>query len=443
LAPLWFAVPIPLTVIGFAAFSIIRVFARLDAVAIIERGKLSTEAQSPRRAARRSSPRPLSSWTFYLRHRRRGLILTAIMGLMILGVAFPVFFFSPMIEAQKPFYLNYLRHVGEVWPSGSRTVDPSVTGQIRSHPAVARVIPVTLLHLRISIPPVSENLVPIYGVSEDDLPYLLDLFELQLAEGRLPRTRSNEIALSEALAMNRGLRVGDTIGRPVDERDEGIPTELAVVGILRSRSGRALPNSDVSPGFVSSEYLESNELYASRPVRLLVVPVEGRKAELDVWLEENVTSTQTLVETYAAALRDMQQAIRSMLLLFAAVESVVAVVAAVALTALNYIFFSQRRDEFGILHAVGRGRPWLLLRTMRETMSLVALAWLIGAATCVIGLIYAQASIYTPMGLNMNLFNLTPWLFTLPIPLAVVSASAGTITRMLSQLDPVSIVERR
>jgi ABC-type lipoprotein release transport system permease subunit len=430
-------------VIGFAALGITRVFARLDAIAVIERGKLSTEAQSPRRAAKRSSSRPLSSWTFYLRHRRRGLILTATMGLMILGVAFPVFFFSPMIEAQKPFYLNYLRHVGEVWPSGSRTVDPSVTGQIRSHPAVAHVIPVTLLHLRISVPPVSESLVPIYGVSEDDLLYLLDLFELQLAEGRLPRARTNEIALSEALAMNRGLRVGDTIGRPVDARDEDIPTELTVVGILRSPSGQTFSNSDVSPGFVSSEYLESHELYSSRPVRLLVVPVEGRKADLDAWLEENVTSTRTLVETYAAALRDMQQAIRSVLLLIVAVESVVAVVAAIALAALNHIFFSQRQDEFGILHAVGRSRPWLLLRTMRETVSLVALAWLIGAAACVIGLIYAQANVYTPVGLNMNLLNLTPWLFTLPIPLAVVAATAGTIARTLSKLDPVAVIERR
>jgi ABC-type lipoprotein release transport system permease subunit len=429
-------------VIGFAAFSIVRVFARLDAVAIIERGKLSTEAQGPRRTAK-ASRRPLSSWTFYLRHRRRGLILVAIIGLMILGVAFPVFFFSPIAEAQKPFYLNYLRHVSEIWPSGSRTVDPSVTGQIRSHPAVARVIPVTLLHLRISVPPISENMVPIYGVSEDDLPYLLDLFELQLAEGHLPRARTNEIALSKALAMNRGLRVGDTIGRPVDERDEDIPTELAVVGILQSPSGRAHSNSDVSPGFVSSEYLESHELYSSRPVHLLVVPVEGRKAELDAWLEENVASTRTLVETYAAALRNMQQAIRSMLLLFAAVESVVAVVAAVALAALHYIFFSQRRDEFGILHAVGYGRPWLVLRTIRETVSVVAAAWLIGAAVCVISLIYAQAKVYAPMGLSLNLSNLSPWLFTLPIPLAVVAASAGTITRMLTQLDPVSIVERR
>ena len=460
-APLWFAVPIPLAVIGFVTFSIVRVFARLDAVAIVERGKLSMEARDHRQAAKasraphsrgpRSSAKPLSSRTFYLRHRRQGLALVAIMGLMILGVAFPVFFLLPMGDAQEPFLLNYLHYVGEVRPGVGHAVDSGVTAQIRSYPAVARVIPATLLDLAISIPPGSENLVPIYGVSENDMPVLVDLFELHLKTGRLPRAQSNEIVLSEAIALNRGLHMGDTVGRPVNERDREIPTEMVVVGILqrrppRPRSGQAgqtPPAGDVSLGFASSEYLESHELYSSRPVHLLVVPAEGRKAELDRWLEENVASTRTLVGTYDARLRDMQQVTRSLLLLLGAIESVVAVVAAIALAALNWVFFAQRREEFGILHAVGRSRPWLILRTIRETVSVVAAAWLIGAAVCVVSLIYAQAKVYAPMGLSLNLFNLSPWLFTLPIPLAVVAASAGTITRMLTQLDPVSIVERR
>ena len=76
-------------------------------------------------------------------------------------------------------------------------------------------------------------------------------------------------------------------------------------------------------------------------------------------------------------------------------------------------------------------------------MSVVAVAWLIGAAVCGIGLMYAQANVYGPMGLSLNFFNPAPWLFTLPIPLAVVAASAGTIARMLSKLDPVSVIERK
>jgi hypothetical protein len=80
---------------------------------------------------------------------------------------------------------------------------------------------------------------------------------------------------------------------------------------------------------------------------------------------------------------------------------------------------------------------------VKETGSAVGLAWLLGAAVCIAGLLAAQDAIYAPRGLSLDLGNLTPWLFTLPIPLAVVAASTGLVTRMLRKLDAVSIVERR
>jgi len=434
LAPLWFAVPIPLTVVGFVFLSVRRVFARLDAVAIVEQGKLSTEAQG-RPAAKRSSSRPLSFWTFYLRHRLRGVMLAGAMALMILGVAFPAFFISPSLKAYEPFRLSYLYHVSEVKPGEGHTVDAAVTSQLRANPAVARVVPATELPLAVSIPFSSLTFGKLYGVSETDLPVLVELFGMQLKDGRLPQPRSNEIALSETLALNRDLRPGDAVGSPVYEQDGYIPTEMVVVGILES--------SDVSLGLASFEYLEGHELYSSRSVHLLVVPAQGRKAEVDRWLEEEVASTQTLVETHDTAQGEFQQLTQGLLSLVAVVESIIAVVAAIAVAALNYIFFSQRRDEFGVLHAIGRGRLWLVLRTVKETGSVVAVAWLIGAGVCVVGLMAASTYVYAPKGLSVNLSDLTPWLFTLPIPLAVVAASAGTIAWTLSRLDPVSVIERR
>jgi ABC-type lipoprotein release transport system permease subunit len=434
-APFLFALPIPLAVVSFVAFSLVRVFARLDPVAIVERSHLSTEAQGRQRTAQRSAVNPLSVGTYYRRHRRRGLTLVAVMALMILGVAFPVFFFSPVTEVQKPFMLNYLRYASEVRSGLGNAVDPGVTAQIQAHPAVERVVPTTLLELAISVPPVSESLVTIYGVSEQNLPYLVDLFGLKLQAGRLPRPHSNEIVLSGSLAMNRELGVGDAIGRPANERDREIPTEMIVVGILTG--------GDTALGFASSEYLESHERYRTRSPHLLVIPVEGRKAELDHWLEENVDSTRTLVETYDERLNNFQQATRNLLFLLVSVEGIIAAVAVIALAVLNYVFFTQRRGEFGILHAVGHSRPWLLLRTTKETLGVVVAAWLLGAAMCLVSLLYGQANIYAPAGLSLDLANLTPWLFTLPIPMAVVAASTGTISRMLRKLDPVSIVERR
>jgi hypothetical protein len=51
--------------------------------------------------------------------------------------------------------------------------------------------------------------------------------------------------------------------------------------------------------------------------------------------------------------------------------------------------------------------------------------------------------VFIPLGLRLNLLNLAPWLFTLPIPFAVLIASGGTIARTLSRLDPITIIEKR
>ena len=437
LTPLWFTLPIPLLVVALANRSIGRVMARLDAIAIIERGQLGMEADVPRRKARsrikHSSANPLSSWTFYLRHRRRGVMLVAIMALMVLGVALPVFAFSPGQGASKSIYAH-LRHWSVVYSISGVEVDPGLVAQIRTFPAAGRVIPAHLASLSVSVPPMGNTGMWVYSVSEDDLPYLLDLCQVQLKEGRLLRPRTNEIIVSEAVAQNRGLRLGSTVGRPVNDRDR-FATEMVVVGILSP--------SDEWLGFASYEYQQSNALFGTLTDDLLVIPAEGRKAELDGWLEKNLVTARTEVLTFGSAFRQEQQDYRKLLLFFAAFEGAVALVAAIAMVVLNTIFFSQRQDEFGILHAVGRSRRWLVLRVVRETASVAAVAWLIGAAVCLALMLGVQAQVYAPIGVRVDWFNPGPWLFTLPIPLAVIAASAGTIARMLSKLDPVSIIERR
>ena len=62
---------------------------------------------------------------------------------------------------------------------------------------------------------------------------------------------------------------------------------------------------------------------------------------------------------------------------------------------------------------------------------------------CGVGLLAAQNLVYGPRSLTIDMFNLTPWLLTMSLPLTVVLISTGTIAWMLSRLDSVSIVERR
>jgi lipoprotein-releasing system permease protein len=437
LAPFCFVLPIPVIVVVLTLLSVRPIFARLDAVAIVERGKLSMEEQRGHRAAKRSSAKPLSALTFYQRYRRRGVLIIVSTALMVLGIALPVFLFSAMTSAMMPF-IEYLQYISEISPTHSE-IDPGIVGQIKSHPAVAHTIPAIPLRMQMILPPGGGTDVNIYGVAEADLSVLLESFGVHVQEGRLPQPRSNEIVLSAAIAANRDLHLGDVIGGEPDNSDslivDDLPTEMVVAGIL----------SPDRPwvGFASYEYLQGHELTSSRTPRLLLIPHEGQKPALDGWLEESVAATQAKVVTYAIEEREYREMTTSIVLAFAALESMIAAVAAIALATLNHIFFTQRREEFGILNAIGHSRRWLVLHTMKETGSVVGLAWVVGAMLCGIGLLVLQSLVYTPRGLTLDYFSPTPWLLTLPIPIAVLAATSGTVSRMLAKLDPISIIERR
>jgi hypothetical protein len=312
-------------------------------------------------------------------------------------------------------------------------------GQIKSHPTVAHTILAIRLGMQMVLPPGGGTDVNIYGVSEADLPVLLESYGLHVQEGRLPRPRSNEMVLSAAIATNRDLHVGDVIGGETDDGDtfvvDALPTEMVVVGIL----------SPDRPwiGFASYEYLHSHELTSSRSPRLLIIPRQGQKQTLDNWLEGSVASTQAQITTHAMMEREYREMMTATVLTFAALEYMIAAVAAIALATLNHIFFSQRREEFGILNALGRSRRWLVLRTMKETGSVAGIAWVVGAVLCGVGLLSVQSLVYGPRGLTVDFFSLSPWLLTLPLPLTVVAASAGVVAWMLHRLDPVSVIERR
>ena len=437
-APFCFVLPIPLVAVALTSWSVRRIFGRLDAVAIVEQGKLSVEeAGGKKQGENKSSARPLSSLVFYLRHRRRGVLMVLGAALMVLVTAFPVFLLSSVLSASKP-ESDYLQHVSRINLLGRSEPDPALVGQIRSHPAVERTIPTVSMGIQMILPPVAGAEAKVYGVSEADLAVLVELYGMQVQQGRMLRPHSNELLISAAVAANRGLRVGDVIGGKTDADapiTDYMPVEMVVVGIL----------SPDRPwiGFASYEYLQSHELTATRNPSLLVVPREGQKQVLDNWLEEELDPTQARAITYAIKEREYKELMTTVMLIFALLEYMIAAVAAIALATLNHIFFAQRKQEFGILNAIGRGRRWLVLRTMKETGSMLGIAWVVGAVVCGTGLLAAQNFVYGPRSLTMDLFNPTPWLLTTSLPLTVILISTGTIAWMLSRLDPVSIIERR
>lgn len=442
-SPLVPVVLIPLAVIGFTVFSVRRIFLRLDAVAIVERRELSAESApaTPLKGVK-SSPKPLAASTFYKRHKRRAITLIGVMTAAIMMVSLLIFNFTVTGDAEMAS-LNNWRQMSLV-RSEVGPLDPGVAAQIRTYPAVERVIPTIMLRpLSMVIPPFSDATVYMFGVSEEDMAYLTELYDLELEEGHLPQPHTNEIIISQVTAQNRDLNVGGTIGsydNPIYRDAPVLPTEMTISGIF---ARAAAPEDESWLSFASLEFLDSHEAYSGFGRHLLVVPKAGQKASLDEWLENNVASDQTSAVTYRQELARRQEDTRTAILTIAVVESVIAVVIALSLAVLNYIFVSQRRSEFGVLNALGWHRLRLVWRTVRETAFTTTTAWGFSVALCCIALLGLQVGVFAPLGLRFNFFNPTPWLSTLPIPIVVLVVTAGTIGRTLSRLDLVAVIERR
>jgi len=234
--------------------------------------------------------------------------------------------------------------------------------------------------------------------------------------------------------------IGDP-DRPAYPGAMDLPTEFVISGIL-ARS----PDVENWLSFVSLEYLQDHEAYpgiGDAVLRLLVVPKPGQKAAMDDWLENELATGQVTAVTYRQALAQVRKETRTQMLTIALIESVVAVVAALTLAVLNYISLSQRRSEYGVLHALGHGRLQLVWRAVQETALTTGTAWALSAVLCLAGLFYLRFGLFGPLGLGLNLFNLEPWSFTWPIPVAVLATTSATIARTLSSLDVVSIIEGR
>ena len=194
---------------------------------------------------------------------------------------------------------------------------------------------------------------------------------------------------------------------------------------------------------MSLEFVNNYQDSWKTDLSLIVVPKAGQKAALDAWLESQIAGERRIVFTYGNQQALFQRQMSTMLFTFSLMESIIALVAALALAGLNYIFVTQRQAEFGVLNALGFGRLQLVGRIVRETLFTTGAAWLVSVLGCAVILLCLQYGVFAPAGLRLNFFNPTPWLYTLPVPVAVLVVSAGAIGWMLSRLDPVAIIERR
>jgi ABC-type antimicrobial peptide transport system permease subunit len=188
---------------------------------------------------------------------------------------------------------------------------------------------------------------------------------------------------------------------------------------------------------------ESGSFLLPDVLPLIAVPKAGQKASLDDWLENELAGDDASVLTHRQQVSRLRQKARQDMFGMALLEVVIGIVAALGLAVLNYVYISQRQSEFGVLHALGYGRLQLVGRVFGETAFVTGIAWGATVLLWLIVMLCLRFLVFAPQGLTFGLLNFTPWLYTLPIPIAVLAVTTGTTAWTLSRLDAMSVIERR
>lgn len=281
----------------------------------------------------------------------------------------------------------------------------------------------------------------VLGVTADNRDYLMKRVGTSLKEGRLPAEGMPEAALSEPIAQNKKIKIGDIIAGPTDAGGiSGSPVPVRCVGILKGPVWFAITTKSfcettfiTTPRTMIYTTKDPKDLFA---VNTTMLPNQHKEqGKLDA-RKLNLLSYQNLV----AELRD---SLSSMFLIMGVVNGTVIFVISLMSGMLANIYFTQRISEFAVLSAIGYRRSQLIGRIILETALLTLIGWAVGAIVTVTFLTIFKTAVFEPRGLIIDPRDLYAYKWTIPIPFAITAFAVTTIGFRLMKLDPVTIIERR
>ena len=119
---------------------------------------------------------PLSTWTFYRRHKRHAALLLGLSVVVTVGLySLVALVWAVFVEPPRQAHMA-LSEFSIVTPqSNEGGPDPAVLAQMQANPDVAKVIPAMLIRIQIpSILPGESFQFELLGLSEEDVSYILE-----------------------------------------------------------------------------------------------------------------------------------------------------------------------------------------------------------------------------------------------------------------------------
>jgi ABC-type lipoprotein release transport system permease subunit len=386
----------------------------------------------PRSEGRKPALRPLAASTYLVRNWGRTLPLTLVIVLAVLLVAGIVAMINSIPYSIRTIY-SYSKHTLAISPRGDADLTPRLIQDVRAQAPVPldRIVLCRATGSQVrSI--VGKWPFVMLGMNRDDMEYYLTRLGASRIEGRLPETGQPECVISEPVARNLGLQIGDPVQSP-EIQESYSPFPVRVVGI--ARTDQWLMVGDI-------EYQRLNHFPPIDNV-LAFATSRSDQSELDRWAVEHFKGERAQVFAFHILEEQTDEMFSILYQILNVVIGMLVLVITGMMGMLMNIYLSQRIVEFGLLQAIGYTKRQLLHRVFRETAAVLALGWGLGVAAG-FGILHAvKAILMDPNAFALDTTDRLALIYTLPIPAAILLVALATIVFRFRRFDPVSVVERR
>lgn len=272
----------------------------------------------------------------------------------------------------------------------------------------------------------------ILAMDSPQVPAYLERVGAADLQGRLPRPGQPEMIISDPIARNLGLKLGDIVLSP-DNSEAYSPNPVRVVGILPTQEWIMVADR---------EYYRKHHL---PPVDVLVIMTRdpAKQAQFDVWAKERFSGLRARVTSYTEIRKQSDESFEVLYKILNVVIGMLVLVVTIMMGMLMNIYQGQRLQEFALLQALGYTKSTLLRRVLQESALVVVLGWLLGVLVSLGILSILKASLFDPRAFSMHLLDARALAYTLPIPIAIFGAAWLTVWLRFRAFDPVGIVDRR
>jgi putative ABC transport system permease protein len=149
----------------------------------------------------------------------------------------------------------------------------------------------------------------------------------------------------------------------------------------------------------------------------------------------SIKENKVTIMDYKSAYDQMSEVLMAMNSLKFILNFIVIIVLCISIGNLNYILFLNRKDEFGILTAIGYKKTTLYMKLLKENIVLNLLGFIVGIVFTIIVVELLNIVVFEPKGQYVYSFHVGSMLTAFLIPLAVTISNMISPLRTLKAMD--------